>query len=367
MEHDSNYFVMYKGPKGVWYYYVYRFGRKVRRSTGEKRKGHAVQIVLRRRDSGDILNEGSRVRPKTFAQYAEPFYDFDRCPIIQDRIRRGGHYSRDFAYTNLLNKEKYLVKAFGNRYLPEITPSMINRWILSLPEKKKITPQTANKQLTMLRQILDCAVADALLERNPARDVKPLVPREQSRGCFTPAQIKTLFSTPWTDSYIELACRLSSLTGMRLGEIRGLQREQIHEDYITIDRAFNDREGLKGTKSGKPRIVPIPAEISHRLLTVPNNGPFVFSYDGTYPISKSTFMDKLDARMDKLKIKHKTLGLSFHSFRHFFNTRLVASGMDGELVRAVIGHGSIKMTERYLHLSADDMQRVKAVQGSLLG
>ncbi|MBR2282338.1 MAG: tyrosine-type recombinase/integrase [Spirochaetales bacterium] len=54
-------------------------------------------------------------------------------------------------------------------------------------------------------------------------------------------------------------------------------------------------------------------------------------------------------------------GLSFHSFRHFFNTRLVANGVNGELVRATVGHESSDMTKHYLHLVPSDLNRVMDV------
>ena len=34
--------------------------------------------------------------------------------------------------------------------------------------------------------------------------------------------------------YAELACRLASLTGMRLGEVRALQRDQMKDDAIVF-------------------------------------------------------------------------------------------------------------------------------------
>ena len=58
-------------------------------------------------------------------------------------------------------------------------------------------------------------------------------------------------------------------------------------------------------------------------------------------------------------------GLTFHSFRHFFNSQLVASGVQGELVRAVIGHESEAMTERYLHLQASQMKPIMQVQEAI--
>jgi len=361
----ENHFVLFKNSNGIWYYYVYRWGKRPKRSTGEKRKSAALAVVLDRIAAGDILNEKD-IRPSLFRDFAQPFWNFDTCPIITDKVIRGGHYSKQFAETNYNNTRKYLIPAFGTKVLPEITPAIINAWLLNMPAKYAITPQTANKQLSILRQMLDVAVAQNLIPTNPCANVKPLVAKNKARGCYTPEQIGILFSEPWNDIYIELACRLASLTGMRIGEVRGLCREQIATDHINLDRSWADKEGLKTPKSGKTRIVPIPPQMRDRLLGVPNNGPFIFSYDGDRPINKSTILDKLKQQMDKVGIDFKEENLGFHSFRHFFNTRLIAAGVEGEKIRAVIGHESEKMTEHYAHLSADDMRQIRMVQ-ALIG
>jgi integrase len=50
-------------------------------------------------------------------------------------------------------------------------------------------------------------------------------------------------------------------------------------------------------------------------------------------------------------------GLSFHDLRHTFATRLVQGGVDIETVRALLGHHSIVMTQRYTHSSHELKQR----------
>lgn len=361
----QDHYVMLKRGNGVWYYYVYRYGKRVYRSTGETRRSEALCVINSRLLAGDLLNDAEKTRPKTFAEFAAPFWIWGRCPILTDRIARGGHFTKGLAYTNRKNVDKYLLPTFGGKLLLEITSAMVNRWILSLPEKYNITPQTANKQLTMMRQMLDVAVSEDLIQENPARKVKPLVPKPGVRGCFTLEQIRRLFSSPWSDRVVELACRLASLTGMRLGEVRALQRAQIHENYIEVTGSYSETDHMKTTKSGKSRVVPIPVWLGEAILALPHNGPFAISYNGVGPVSGDNVRDKMKIRMDELGIDYRALGLHFHSFRHFLNTRLVAAGVDGELTRAVIGHESEDMTEHYLHLSADDMTRIRILQESI--
>lgn len=362
---NEDYFGLYKRSNGVWYYYVYRWGKRVRRSTGEKRKIDAMRIVMSRRDRGDILNEMAHTIFTTFREFAAPFWIWETCPVIRDKVERGGHFSKLLAKTNRQNTDKYLVPAFGSKVLPEISPAMIKVWLRGLPQKYNIAPQTANKQLTMLRQILDVAVEEQILKTNPARSVRPLIPTQSNRGCFTPEQVRLLFSEPWGSKAVECMCRLSSMTGMRLGEVRGLCFEQVHRDHIVLDRSWAKDEELKAPKGGRSRIVPIPEKMYQELLSFVRQGDLIFSLDGEHPLDQTSVRYMLRKRMDACGIDWKTENLTFHSFRHFFNTRLLAAGIQGETIRAVIGHSDEKMTLLYGHLSAADCERIRIIQDAI--
>ena len=361
----EDHYVLYKAANGYWYYYVYRWGKRIFRSTGEKRRSRAQEVVNDRLLAGDLLNARKQEMPRTFSEYSAPFFVWDQCPIIRDKVERGGHYSKEFAYICRRHVEKYIIPAFGKKYLPEINPAMVSAFLRSMPQRYGVSPQTANKVLSVLRQILDHAVMENQLEDNPVRKVKPLVEKANVRGCFTPAQIKRLFSEPWNDLYVELACRLAAVTGMRCGEVRGLLKENVYADYVVVEHSYSDREKLKSTKSGKVRVVPIPPELAVQLRNTPNNGPYVFSYTGTTPLTQSTIGDKLKQHMKDCGIDSQFLGLSFHSFRHFFNTQLVANGVEENKILAVVGHSSVKMTQHYLHLEAGDLGQIRAVQTAI--
>ena len=362
---NEDYFVLFKRPNGIWYYYVYRWGKKVRRSTGERKRTDAMKVALQRRDKGDLLNDRAHTVWTTFAEFSEPFWIWETCPIIRDKVERGGHFSKMLAKSNRQNTDKYLIPAFGSRVLQEISPAMIKIWLRGIPSKYGVTPQTANKQLTMLRQMLDVAVEEQVLPSNPARAVKPLIPKESERGCFTLQQVQALFSEHWPNRYIEAMCRLAALTGMRLGEVQGLCFDQIRNDTIDLDRSWAKMEGLKTPKSGKNRYVPIPSDLTVELRSFLHQGDLIFTLDGEHPIDATSVRYALRKRMDECGIDWQAEKLSFHSFRHFANSHLLDAGLQGESVRAVIGHSSARMTQRYNHLQPETCDRIRIIQEAI--
>jgi integrase len=50
----------------------------------------------------------------------------------------------------------------------------------------------------------------------------------------------------------------------------------------------------------------------------------------------------------------------FHDIRHTFDTRLIAQGTNIITVKALLGHSTVKKTERYTH--ADEKQKREAVE-----
>ena len=364
-EAKAGYFCLMRRGNGYYYYWVYdRFGRRIYRSTGQRTRAQAMKVALARWQDGSLI-EQPKPEYHRFGDYAAGFWNWDTCPIIQERIRRGGHYSRENAEINAKMTAKHITPYFKDQLIEAITTKQISDWILRLPEEHHLARKSCNNVLTVFRQMLDAAVADGLIDRNPAKAVKPLIKDyTQPRGCYSSEQIKAIFSGDWEPLHVRIMCRISAMTGMRLGEVQALIRRQVKDGYLEVDASWAKKEGRKTTKSGYRRVVPLDPETMNliREILPPHDDDLLFTQNGREPISGNTVRRYLTQRMDELGIDWKAEALVFHSFRHFFNTRLVAAGVDGEITRAVIGHESQDMTEHYLHLTAEDMEGIRAVQ-----
>ena len=50
--------------------------------------------------------------------------------------------------------------------------------------------------------------------------------------------------------------------------------------------------------------------------------------------------------------------MSFHSLRHSFATHLLEKGIDIRFIKDILGHFSIKTTEKYLHLKKHQLIQI---------
>jgi integrase len=105
------------------------------------------------------------------------------------------------------------------------------------------------------------------------------------------------------------------------------------------------------------------------LIRVNGEG-FVFSEDGgKTPITMERINRGFEKALGNIGIEHTERlkrKLSFHAWRHFFNTVLRMNNVTDAKVQSVTGHRSKKMTDHYTHFDTRQFSEVREVQTKLL-
>lgn len=243
---------------------------------------------------------------------------------------------------------KKLTDCFQDTKLRAITPLMVERFRASRL-KAGNTKSTTNRYLALLKRMFNIAVEEGYLEENPVKKVKLYSEKDNLKErILTEQEERKLMEA--SSKHLKSILIVALNTGMRLGEILSLQWSQID---------FNTRRiSVENTKSGKTRFAEVNTPLLGELLELrsrDSRGPYLFFNPKTgKPLSTVKTAFKASCRRAGIE------GLRFHDLRHTFATRLVKKGIDLITVKALLGHSTVKITERYTH--SDQERKRKAVE-----
>jgi len=158
---------------------------------------------------------------------------------------------------------------------------------------------------------------------------------------LTDAEFKSLLMA--APPYLrELALFLAG-TGARLREAT-----ELTWDYIDLSGG-RGRVWFSRTKSGKPRGVPLPQDVTDMLRGMKPGGEYPFPY--THP----------HKAWRRVRARAGLPWVRLHDLRHYYASRLVRRGVPLYTVQKLLGHSTPALTQRYAVLREDDLERYVAV------
>lgn len=284
-----------------------------------------------------------------------------------------------YSYADLL--DRYLIPAFGNKELDEITPFDVELFLSGILAAGK-SPQTAKRVYSVFRSAMTKAARMGLITANPtgAGKIDPLPRCRKEIEVFSPAEVHLLLSALQREP-LRWHCygRTAIDSGARRGELVGLQWRDISGTCCQIRRAAYKLSGqpatTKAPKSGKGRTVHLTHETAALLEQLRreqkkaclkagtgwNSQLFVFGTRGAmlHPTTPTKWWRSFLQRSD---LPSRPL----HALRHTSATLLLSGGVDIKTVSARLGHSSLEVTQLYLHLIGDADQRAAEVMESIL-
>ena len=282
--------------------------------------------------------------------------------------------------------ETRLLPYFGHFYINKIRPTDIMKFYDLLEKdtqlvrkkgnngsktKKPLSGKTILEHHRLLRAMLHKAVYWQLIVTNPAERVQPPKARKPKRRSYDDEQTKILLENlellPNEDTKYKVAIILTVFTGVRLGELMGLEWQDVDfkNGIISINRSSQYLADM-GVFTKVPK-----TESSIREIAIPE---FIISlleeYNLWYEEQKSIYgelwtnSDRLFVQADGKPMHPSTISkwfvkyvgqiglpvINFHGLRHTNASLLVAQNIDIAVISARLGHAQISTTlDFYVH------------------
>ncbi len=239
------------------------------------------------------------------------------------------------------------------------------------PEHPALSSTSAARTLVAVRGFHRFAVADGLVEHDPAAGVRPPQPAKRLPKALPLSDVEAILEaagSPGTTLALRDRALLEVLygTGARISEAVGLD-----VDDLDVDPATGQGTVLLRGKGGKQRLVPVgsyaleavdaylvrarPELASAASGEGPRGALFVNARGGR--LSRQSAWTVLTRAADRAGI---TREVSPHTLRHSFATHLLDGGADVRVVQELLGHASVTTTQVYTLVTVDNLREVFA-------
>ncbi len=231
--------------------------------------------------------------------------------------------------------------------------------------ERPLSSRTQILKLRVLRSFFAFLVSQDLILKNPAASIS--LPREEQRlirNILSQKEVLEMLHALRGNDPASIRNRaiveLFYGCGLRTTELCQLKIQDVdlQEQTVTI---------LKG-KGGKPRVVPIGQYAAYYLQCYLDKGRkymlkgkredagFLFLSQRGQPFNKTT-INKCVMRSVARKLGTKK-HLSCYTMRHSVATHLLANHVDITYIARLLGHASLRTTQRYAHVEIGDLKKM---------
>ncbi len=204
--------------------------------------------------------------------------------------------------------DNHLVPAFGEMDLRDIRNANVQEWMFTLSDNG-LSPKTRNNLLSVLSLMLEEAVRLEIITDNPCKRVDRLSGESRERGRLSIKESRMLFSdiSHWNGNTMKYTANLlAAVTGMRSREVAALRGSDVKTDHVVVEHSYDERYGLKGTKTGDRRELPLSPFVIGLLNKLKRgDDDWLFSLDGMKPVNESYFIGGLRTAMERIGISRE--------------------------------------------------------------
>ncbi len=250
-------------------------------------------------------------------------------------------HKRPHTYRCYTSAIENLKASFSGKKLGQIHPFLIEKYKTKRLKDEK--PVALNRELSVLRNLVNrCIEWGKFQGQNPVRG-KQLVRESKGRVRFLEPEEENELLAAATDEKLQTIILLGIYAGLRVkSEAMTLRKEDIDlkRGLLTVLDAF--------AKNGETRTVPINKE---RLLPALKKQMTRSKGEWLFTLKEDSPWKSLRTAFETAVRNAKLTGVTPHVLRHTFASRLAMAGVDLRTIQELGGWKTLKMVERYSHLS----------------
>lgn len=295
------------------------------------------------------------------------------------KVARQGTIKGNTALNIDCRYKNHIRPAMGHRKVADIEKREIIQLQKQLAQKQKAT--TVNVTIVQIKSILNAAVADGIIARNPAAGIKPLkqdgkAASETYHRALTEEE-QSIFMEHVKVEWLYELIALLLCTGMRVGEATALTWSDI--DYVnnvihvtkTISRTAAGEYTIGSPKS-KTSIRDIPLNDTIKGVLRSQKEKLALIHGNVIGMTRSVFENvyggmvynasvnkAISDTLKRIKKEGKNIEhFSAHALRDTFATRYIEQGGSPQVLKNILGHSSLSMTmDLYSHVLPNTKQK----------
>jgi len=278
-------------------------------------------IELQANEDGVMANHNNKIELKAYFEHFIENYN------KKDKRNVEGVYNKFLAFakdkniniTTLKQLNENIVQDFAN-YLQNVC-----------------TGEGASSYFARFKKVLKKAVKDKVILSSPANDVT--IKRDESikKDILTIEEIQILANTQISNKEVRNAFLFSCVTGLRWVDVKALQWKHINLDTNVLSKvqAKTDVKVEVTLNNTALSLLPTKEGKNDLLFNLP-------SHTGALKTLRN-WLEKAEIE------KH----ITWHCARHSFATNLIYYKTDVLIVSKLLGHNTLKYTQRYTHIAND--------------
>jgi integrase/recombinase XerC len=230
---------------------------------------------------------------------------------------------------------------------------LIRAWLASLHDRR-LSKATVARKLASVRSLLRFLARRGVLGVNPARQVRSprlgrrlpsFLPKDEAAGLLDQAPEESEAGRR-DHALLELLYA----TGLRVAECCGLDRRDLDRSQGTV-RVLG--------KGSKERVVPVgetalDAVEAYLSLRGDDSGPLFRNVRG----GRLTVRSVHRIVRNRARLAGISQRVTPHTLRHTFATHMLGEGADLRLIQELLGHSRLSTTQRYTHVSPEQLMKV---------